>query len=314
MSERQRKGRVAAILGGALTLTLPLAAQMAHADQKVLVTVANGYFTQPELGGARWDGATPAHWEGDGRTVSREAAQHPGEIQAATLGALSTTLRDVKAGARMTVLYEVSPTTRPGCSADAREFTIGVGSLKADRTTERAPGDRKPNWKEQSFPFTAKENAPTVTFAGKGDAACGPMLANVRAYRDDPPGDADPCAGDKPGTACGGAREKDPCKTSEGSEKPQACGGVTDNQSEMQRCKPKITTDNSCLDEVATDGRREKDLINGQETKIGKFNDRKRESDPARAVDDACSTPLSGLPPFKKDHYVFLPTGCEPSP
>ncbi|MEV6778312.1 hypothetical protein [Streptomyces syringium] len=139
------------------------------------------------------------------------------------------------------------------------------------------------------------------------------VVAVAHAHQDDPP-DADPCAGDKPGTACGGAQEKDPCNTPEGSEKPQACGGVTDNRSEMQRCQPKITTDHSCLDEVATDGKREKDLINGQEAKIGQFNDRKREADPARAVDDACSTPLSGLPPFKKDHYVFLPTGCEPSP
>ncbi|MEV6778313.1 hypothetical protein [Streptomyces syringium] len=191
------------ILGGALALTLPLAAQPAYADLEVPVDVMNGTFARPRVadtpGELKWDGETPFGWDGGepkevgaagvdgGGTVSAAAAGRNDGRQAANLHrgrevrSISTRLWEVRKGAQVQIAWEDSPSTyykRDGWSSErcadnqvgreqTYEFSWGPRSdQKQAFSTKELPGPGEANWDsaKRSRTFTATEDQQRITF------------------------------------------------------------------------------------------------------------------------------------------------------
>ncbi len=114
-------------------------------------------------------------------------------------------LRGVRAGAKVTVTFDDSPSTANSCKATAatvgQSYTVeGSGEAgKHSYTTEAPPAGRKPsqwaeegNWRTRTYEFTAKEDEPALTFVSEttsSDQTCGAMLTNIHIRQAPPPAD-----------------------------------------------------------------------------------------------------------------------------
>ncbi|MEU8777285.1 hypothetical protein [Streptomyces sp. NPDC048606] len=236
MAPRPRPGgparpltRTAPVVGLSLCLGL-LAGTTAEASVSVSptraaapvpVTVLNGDFAQPAFTGVN-TGTNPHAWSvgstsgtGTAGGVWRwDAATggHPDGLVAAMLRlpneaswGLKQRLRGVRAGAKVTVTYDESPSVSNSCTAAALEngqtYTVqGEGGPLTDRTTQPTTEKNgtywKPAWRTGvTLAFTAGANEPLLTFvstvpaAQNASGACGPLVTNVRVTQEPPPVD-----------------------------------------------------------------------------------------------------------------------------
>ncbi|WP_282203795.1 hypothetical protein [Kitasatospora fiedleri] len=102
-------------LGAALVLTAPWPAGAVDTDP---VAVENATFSSPTVQSGDWATGVDG-WSGPTGVASVARAAHPQGLQAATLGwsgkavSLSTRLRGVRAGARVTLSWDDNPTPAP---------------------------------------------------------------------------------------------------------------------------------------------------------------------------------------------------------
>ncbi|MFD8395503.1 hypothetical protein ACFV2N_41535 [Streptomyces sp. NPDC059680] len=157
----------------------------------------NGDFSSPHVLGTNWSMGTPAHWGGNGATISADAAKHPDGLQAANLNfgggpaKLYVNLWGVHTGEQVTLRFDDSPSTYTGCTLDqvqhGQQFTIDDGHKNEVMSTKGASAVGTPKWEiGKEYTFTASEDNARVNFASKmpqGTGLCGPMLTNVRAER-----------------------------------------------------------------------------------------------------------------------------------
>ncbi|MEU2717678.1 hypothetical protein [Streptomyces sp. NPDC007205] len=183
--------------GAALAFALPCTAPPASAQSSVAVPVPNGDFSSPHVIGTNWNFAPPAHWGGNGTTISVDAAKHPQQLQAANLNygggpaKLYTNLWGVHAGDKVTLTFDDSPSRYTGCTLaqvkDGQKFTIDDGQHSQEVTTKGTSAVGTQNWElDKTYTFTAAKDNTQVTFSSQmpqGSGSCGPMLANVRAVR-----------------------------------------------------------------------------------------------------------------------------------
>ncbi|MFI5985209.1 hypothetical protein ACIBEA_30655 [Streptomyces sp. NPDC051555] len=220
--------RTAPVIGACLALGLLAATPVGHAAVQpagaatpVPVTVLNNDFAQPAFTAVT--SANPYAWS-VGSTVGTgtangiwrwpaDIAGHPDGLTTAMLRlpgeatyGLKQRLRGVRAGARVTVTYDESPSVSNYCTAAALEqgqtYTVqGEGGALTDRTTlpttEKLPSNYwKPAWRTGvTLTFIAGANEPLLTFTSTVPAAqnnsgyCGPLITNVRAVQEPPPVD-----------------------------------------------------------------------------------------------------------------------------
>ncbi len=199
MSERVRRARVVAVIGGVLAFVLPPGGLPAQAADTVPVPVANGDFALPV---APPNGTAAGHtdWSPDGgQVVSKELAKHPDNLQAAALNwgyqplTLRTRLWGVKTGSTVTLAFDDSPGTYSPCKLaqvqNGQSYTVSVnGAENRPRryTTKGTAQVGQPAWTlGRTYEFTAAENNPLVSFVSNEDTgdnkSCGALLTHVTA-------------------------------------------------------------------------------------------------------------------------------------
>ncbi|MDR3035755.1 MAG: hypothetical protein LBV78_22095 [Kitasatospora sp.] len=289
-----------------LAITLSSAAALAvqapaGAEDTGPAAVLNGTFASPAVpSGKDWAYLAIEGWDGPG-LLSAGRASHPRGYQAAFLAApdsdkpLSTRLRDVRAGATVTLTWDDNPDTCVAAGVARRAYTVTVaGSANPPgRFTTNDPVG-KANWfLGRSYSFTAAENSPRVTFsfdASNTNQSCQPSIADVAAKQTAPTGPppgasaaSDPCAGDSAGTP--------------------ACKDIGKAEGDIAKCP---ATSRDCLGGVAGDGKQTNDGIDKQTGAVQDFGDIPRDESPDAAAQGLC--PLSnaltdGLPP----EYMVIP-------
>ncbi|WP_459801981.1 hypothetical protein [Herbidospora sp. RD11066] len=206
----------------ALCLGLLAPAQLAHAEAPGSrpVAVINGDFALPAFKAGSVNVTTPTGWSvgstngagtynGVGRVAPADNGHPDGKTavllrQPLPANAFKQRLRGVRAGAKVTVTFDDSPSVAAVCTpaalADGQGYTVeATGGAVSDRTTAPDP-DKKVRvagqgvWRTgQTYSFTASEHEPLLTFTSKVPATenvggnCGPMIADVRAVQTPPP-------------------------------------------------------------------------------------------------------------------------------
>ncbi|WP_424533358.1 hypothetical protein ACOZ38_23675 [Sphaerisporangium viridialbum] len=208
-----------------LCLVMSAAAQPSYAGRAAPqpVAVINGDFALPAFTGSDVNWSAVRGWSvgstngagtasGVGR-YSSTASGHPDGKAAVMLRipapayAFKQRLRGVRAGAQVSVTFDDSPSVATVCTpaslATGQPYTVeGAGGPVSDRTTAPDPDKKagvlgKGVWRlGQTYTFTAGENEPLITFTSQvpqtganAGAACGPLIADVRAVQIPPPVD-----------------------------------------------------------------------------------------------------------------------------
>ncbi|GGT18058.1 hypothetical protein [Streptomyces purpureus] len=255
------------------------------------VGVLNGDFAAPlveEDKGQKWQSPLVG-WTGEGGVYGRTLAAHPSGLQAASLnwsgaGAIGTTLKAVREGAKVTVRWDDSSSTYASCTAaqlaGGQRYTVSVeGGDAAEKPVTTKPGQvGGAAWtRDRTFTFLATRDAPRVVFTSQEKGAhvsCGPLMTDVRAEQVPKAAATDPCA-----------------KQDEGAPPNPACTDQAANKDAINQC-PASSRD--CLQSVAGDGAEEKQGISDQKTTQDKFSKTERETKPDAARQELCGTGISG--------------------
>ncbi|MGW2396084.1 hypothetical protein ACWCYY_05980 [Kitasatospora sp. NPDC001664] len=190
-----RLGCPAAALALAVTAPPP-----AHAATPVPVAVPNGTFARPA---APDNGTQAGHadWYPETNAVvfGKALAQHPQGYQATSLNwnglprSMRTRLWGVRNGSQVTLRWDDSPSTHPGCKLDqvkdGQTYNVSLvvpTGIPPDPQVTTGGTDTvgKANWTTgRVFGFTATEDNPMVSFDSEetGSLSCGPLITNVTA-------------------------------------------------------------------------------------------------------------------------------------